>query len=39
MIKWFASLINGIAVAGAYDASVLFSYQPETPACLMNDEE
>lgn len=39
MIKKLASLINAIAKAGAYEASAGFTYQPKTPACLMEDED
>lgn len=39
MIEWLASIINAFAVSGAYEASVIFAYQPKTPSCLLNEEE
>ncbi|MBQ8836019.1 MAG: cyclic lactone autoinducer peptide [Clostridia bacterium] len=39
MIKKFAELINAVAKAGAYEASAGFTYQPEVPACLMDNED
>ena len=35
----FAWIINAIANAGAYEASAGFTYQPKTPACLMDDND
>ncbi len=39
MFNTLASLIKAMAEFGAGATSVLSSYQPKTPACLMNEEE
>lgn len=39
MFEWFAAIIDAIALAGAYEASAMFAYQPKTPSCLLKEEE
>lgn len=39
MLEKLAALVEALAYAGANSASMLLSYQPKTPACLMNDED
>lgn len=39
MLNFLAHLINIFARKGAGNASALASYQPKTPACLLEDEE
>ena len=39
MFDWLAILVENVAYLGAGSASVLLTYQPKTPACLMKDED
>ena len=39
MLEKLAALVEALAYSGAGAASLLLSYQPKTPACLMDDED
>ena len=39
MFEKLASLVEAIAYTGTGAASILLTYQPKTPACLVDDED